>query len=113
VNSDYSKWVDFRVLHGYEYAIYLFDRSQTTKGLNPYSQLVRGPVPRENLKPGENNKVRATCMDNLFFLEINDVRFGNAVSDVLVEPGMVGLGGIGASDSSTAVYFDYIKVSKP
>jgi hypothetical protein len=113
VNSDYSTWVDFRVLYLYEYAIYLYDRSQTTKGLNPFTQLARGSVPRDLLIPGGNNKIKATCVDNQFSIEINDVRIGNAVSDVLVEPGLVGLGGIGAADSSTAVYFDYLKVTKP
>ncbi|NPV85532.1 MAG: hypothetical protein HPY45_05935 [Anaerolineae bacterium] len=112
-SSDYTSWMDFRIFYFYEYAIYAYDRSSASTGQNPYTELVRAPFSRDLLFPGENNLIRATCKQNTFALELNGTQLGSVQSDKNISPGFVGVGGISPMDSGAAVWFDYVRVTRP
>lgn len=112
-SSDYTSWIDFRIFYFHEYAIYAYDRSSATTGQNPYTELVRAPFSRDLLFPGENNLIRATCKQNTFTLELNGTQLGSVQSDKNVSPGFVGVGGISPMEAGAAIWFDYVRVTKP
>jgi len=112
-NNDYSSWIDFRILYMNEYAIYKYDRK--AGGSNPFKQLVRGPIQKGLLIPGENNEIRATCNGNELSLDLNNSRLTSVklADNDMQSPGLVGVGGIGPTSGASSVWFDYLTVSKP